>query len=310
MNDDDYDSSDSDEEEIFLSRQRYFDLGFFIKLFVICILACFISLVVTPKVIQYYFLPVPNQDLPSPPTHFAIRQVKKDELLLMWEPSLYGDVHHYRIYRWNNFLGQWNELYHSPTQKLGTKDTFLPSIWNNGTKIRYKIVAENKVNQSYPVEVWFNIGYPYLDFNYPTSSLAPKILQTPLRLLDISFNKGEEKIHIEWDRPTDEKILGYEVYRWNKFLRVYDEIERYDSIRNYSRSIMPNYPTEELYCFVVKAVIWGDVGTSAPSYPRCIFIKNWNWELNEIENNQEDNKENSKMPRYQQLSFWRKLYPK
>eukprot|EP00012_Vannella_robusta_P004317 CAMPEP_0206186666 /NCGR_PEP_ID=MMETSP0166-20121206/2538_1 /ASSEMBLY_ACC=CAM_ASM_000260 /TAXON_ID=95228 /ORGANISM="Vannella robusta, Strain DIVA3 518/3/11/1/6" /LENGTH=272 /DNA_ID=CAMNT_0053602093 /DNA_START=1 /DNA_END=816 /DNA_ORIENTATION=+ len=267
---------DWDDEE-----ERLFTREFWCKFVLVVIFSVILGLFITQKVVIYFFMPTPGQDWPSPPTDVAIRQVKDGEIMLMWEPSQHGFVQHYRIYRYNNFLNKWNELEHSPTQKLGTKDTYLPSIWKNGTKIRYKVVAENKQNQSHPVELWFNIGYPYLHFDLPTSSLAPDIFPTPVRLLDISFKRGEEKIHIEWDRPP-EKVLGYEVYRWNRITKEYDEVEHYDSIRNYSRSKMPNFPTEQLYCFAVKAVSWGDVGTSAPSYPRCIYIKNWVWELEEL----------------------------
>lgn len=292
-----YESDTEDEDEY-----QFWSPELICRLIVVLMLSIILGLYLSNMVIEYYFLPTPNQDWPLPPDDVAVRMLASGDILLMWEPSPGGFVQHYRVYRWNNFLNRWKELPSSPTQKLGMRDSFLPGIWNDGTKIKYKVVAENNVNQSHPVELWYNLGYPELNFDLPTTSRAPEILSTPLRLMDISFTQGDEKIHIEWDRPP-EKVLGFEVYRYNKILKVYDKVEKYDSIRNYSRCKMPNYPIGFEHCFVVKSVSWGDIGTSAPSYERCIYIDKWAWDIDdEDEKEKQRTIKTSRFPKFQQLA--------
>jgi hypothetical protein len=292
---------DSDEEE-HQGRIQICTCAFTIKLIFVVILSTVLGLYITVKIVQLY-LPTPEQDLPTPPRDVALRienaKNSAGEVTIMWEPSLEGEVTHYRIYRWNELLGHWMELYFSPTQKLGTKDKMLPARLNQDTKISYKIVAENPVNQSKPEYVWFyHSAYNYTEFQLPTTSRA---VPAPIgiKVEDISNEEGAERLHIQWDRPSQDP-LGYQVFRRNSITKQFDLVEEYTSIRYYSRCPMSNFPLDRLYCFVVKTITWGDIGLSEPSFERCIYITEWFWQRS-VRQKELAGKQPFEIPRYKQL---------
>ena len=284
--DDQYeDDYESEEEDVEIFWDTLLTSEFCCKLIVVMIVSIIIGLY-TAQQLAIAYSPKRYQSLPGPPRDVAIRtdELKtKGEITIMWEPAIEGLVEYYRIYRWNELLRNWVELTHSPTKKLGTKDKYLPYGLDNTTKVRYQVVAENYQNQSMPVEVWFLLGSKgEISFDEPTTSRS---LPAPvgIKVEDLSFYEGEERIHIEWNK-MEEKPLGYQIFRWNKITKLYDLVDRYDSIRHHTRCQMSKYPTSELYCFVVKAIKWGDIGISPPSLRRCIFVEEWLYAKNRTQN--------------------------
>ena len=264
-------------EEKFDMKSILFSKEYCKKFLVAVIISILCGIVFIHFAVQSYE-PNENCELPTKPRDAAIRTDfvhSKGEITIMWEPSREGVVDYYRIFRESN-LG-WQELEHSPTDKLGTKDKNLPVWVNSHQKLTYRIYAENSQNRSLPTEVWFYL--PPVEFDLATTSRAPRP-PSNLTVEDISFEMGKEELLLRWNKPT-KKVLSYTVYILNRINNQYDEI---GSIKNGEVTYF-HYPihVKGQHCFVMKANSWGDIGVSAPSPPTCITIQYWLWEIAEMD---------------------------